>query len=140
MGPGHLLDSPPARKMDFSLSSHLWRDADAVSSPGLAFSSLTPESYDLATDDLYSREQSSQGLTQEEPQVHVFLLTSHSPSPFSSPWKVPGQGLEVSTGQAEGKERPGAEEAAFVHTHASCRWGAVLVGLGLPQEGPLGSD
>lgn len=83
LGPGHLLDSPPARKMDFFFPPV--EDADAVSSPGLAFSSLTPESYDLWTADLYSREQSSQGLTQEDPQVHGFLLTSHSPSPFSSP-------------------------------------------------------
>nr|XP_019570091.1 PREDICTED: granulysin isoform X2 [Rhinolophus sinicus] len=39
-----------------------------LGAPGLAFSSLTSESYDLAIADLYSREQSSQGLTQEEPQ------------------------------------------------------------------------
>ncbi|KAF6321163.1 granulysin [Rhinolophus ferrumequinum] len=44
-----------------------------LGTPGLAFSSLTPESYDLATADLYSREQSSQGLTQEEPQGDLLI-------------------------------------------------------------------
>lgn len=57
------------------LASHLWRDADAVCFSGLAFSGLSPESYDLAPANLYDREQSHHGLTQEEPQVHGFLLT-----------------------------------------------------------------
>lgn len=46
--PTPVLGSPPARRTDFSLSFHPWRNADAVSSPGLAFSGLTPECSDLA--------------------------------------------------------------------------------------------
>ena len=77
LGPGHLLGSPPAGRTDLSLSCHLWRNPDALSSPDLAFSSLTPECSDLATANLCDGEQLCQGLAQKDPQVLRFLLTSH---------------------------------------------------------------
>lgn len=94
---------PTSQEKRLFLSSHLWRDADAVSFSGLAFSRLTPESYDPAPANLCDGEQSCHGLTQDDPQVHGFLLTPHSPTSLSllSSLGDAERGLEVPHGQAE---------------------------------------
>ena len=60
----------PSQKHGLLLSIFLWRAAHAVSSPGLAFSGLTPESHDQATAHLCDGDELCQGLDPEDPQVH----------------------------------------------------------------------
>ena len=51
----------------------MWRDVDAVSSPGLTFCGLTPEDHDLDMADKCQDEKFFRMLAQETPQVHCWL-------------------------------------------------------------------